>query len=574
MSSGPEMTERISNRVFHTLAILFTISWAGILLAWALLTPAFRSPDGPAHFNSVLRVAHGGGWPEPGTVEIDDSLLLAGQEAGLIPENRDSLGMLGITVLNGGTIQGTGPGFWQVEPTEHYSVLDYGQVEVPGFDDQDQMTQHPGLYYYLAAGVLHLVGAMDWTWNGQYLLIVLFSSTLMVPVVPLTLLTARLTGLSRLASLATALPIFALPQLAHIGASVSNDSLTILASSATMAGSAYLMRRGFTWKATLATGIPFGVATLTKGTALPLVFTIILAGILVAKYSDQKGNAGTLISFFAGMVPIGLVTISMGGWWWIANLVNHGVIQPIGFKSQLYEWRDVTPTLGEWIDGASFRLLSSTWGGFGWLEVHYSTVVWWGATIVAIILICSGIGGAVRMHPVSRVPAWLMLSALLTSVFFALAINLRLSWDSYVEFGTIAGIQGRYLFIAVVPLAVIFGWACEWVIQRTKRWVRTTLIAVSILSAGTMACSGWRMFAIAVYPNFAGPIPIDFTRWMLWSLLPGRVVVGSTMIAAVFAVGSAVAYLVTVARSSSVSVAEGAIEPDGEIEQVTNPSVP
>lgn len=43
-----------------------TVAWLGLLLSFALLTPAFGAPDEPAHVDAAFRLALGLGWPHGG----------------------------------------------------------------------------------------------------------------------------------------------------------------------------------------------------------------------------------------------------------------------------------------------------------------------------------------------------------------------------------------------------------------------------------------------------------------------------------------------------------------------------
>jgi hypothetical protein len=49
--------------------LLFLVS-----LAWAVVTPALRGADEGAHLNSVVRLAEGGGWPQPGDARYEDEI--------------------------------------------------------------------------------------------------------------------------------------------------------------------------------------------------------------------------------------------------------------------------------------------------------------------------------------------------------------------------------------------------------------------------------------------------------------------------------------------------------------------
>lgn len=73
-----------ARRRFIGAGCALTVAFLLWQVVWAVLTPAFRAPDEPLHFNSVLRVAQGQGWPAPGQARLDSQVLEAVRESGLI----------------------------------------------------------------------------------------------------------------------------------------------------------------------------------------------------------------------------------------------------------------------------------------------------------------------------------------------------------------------------------------------------------------------------------------------------------------------------------------------------------
>src|SRR5687768_4159334 len=63
--------------VFVASGLLFVVC-----LMWAVMTPGTRAPDELQHLNSIIRLADGGGWPEPGDARVTSGVLESRDEAG------------------------------------------------------------------------------------------------------------------------------------------------------------------------------------------------------------------------------------------------------------------------------------------------------------------------------------------------------------------------------------------------------------------------------------------------------------------------------------------------------------
>ncbi len=118
----PVVHHPVVRRTERVVVAIVTAAFAIVLFTWAAVVPMYQAADERAHFDAVVHVAIGDGWPDPG----DLHLLRAVDEADTAPPSA-TMGQL---------------------------LDETGRAET---DTVDQMTQHPPTYYAVAAGVLHLV---------------------------------------------------------------------------------------------------------------------------------------------------------------------------------------------------------------------------------------------------------------------------------------------------------------------------------------------------------------------------------------------------------------------------------
>lgn len=547
-------------RRFATAVAFITLCFAVWQCLWAIVTPAFRGPDEVEHFNSVLRVAavnsqgaSGSGsdsgalgtetpgspslsglsysWPAPGTAMVDAQVLRAVHESGFMAGDDDYYALASKTPLLGGLGEGEGfaPPYASVElvaPDERL-VVSWGDDGASAY--VDQMTQHPPLFYFAAAKVVELSGALDWSWDGQLLLLRLFSIMLTLPLVPSLAYTARCVGLSRGGSLIAAGLLFAVPQLAFTSGTLSNDSLAIGVGALTMAVCAYVMFVRASWRGVILSGVLLGLGLWSKGTFIPMGLVVFLSFVL-------GREAGSTRQRLLKGVSAGGVGVLVGGGWWIRNLVVFHSLQPAGKE------RDALGQGTNFVEYAqrSFSLfVDSSWGNLGWLEwtLHpYVIGTLAGATALALVI------------SVARGPDRLRRLNLLTFHLGVGALLLVQAWNAYSEAGYVSGVQGRYLFPGIVGLLAVAGAA--WIpgferLAHADGWGSLRFLpAVGIFVVAVYGILAW---AHACYPG-AGIFGLDWSRWAVANAV-GETSLGIVVAAGVLALFGAVVVSVRAVRA-------------------------
>jgi len=425
---------RVSRREVGTVATI-TAAFFAVLFMWAVLTPPFGAPDEPAHLNSALRLTDGFSWPAPGEARISNAVIAARDEAGLPAAERSTLAEL---------------------ETAH-----------PGTGGVDQMTQHPPLYYLFVAGVLNLVGASDMRADLGLLVMRVCGILLSLPLPALLWASVRRVTRSPRTAVVGAAAVLAVPQLAQISASASNDPAAILACSVTTLLLIRIMTGDGRRRTAVAAGVALGVALLTKGTALPFIpfLAVILAG-----WPRTMPRRTRLLRALGSL----LVAFVVGGWWWARNLIVFRDLQPSGLapSRETKPWAPGTgPDIVSYLDLMWKRLSNNFWGDFGALDYPLPEIVTDTLSVVCIAVVLFAIfsrrADRLQMHVLAALPTLLLLM---------LVVN---TWRHFVRTQAPAGMQGRYFYVTIVVLVVLSALAWRAIVAAERRVsVATTLLGV------------------------------------------------------------------------------------------------
>jgi 4-amino-4-deoxy-L-arabinose transferase-like glycosyltransferase len=390
-----------------------TAAFAVVLVLWAALVPAFQAPDERAHFDASVHVAIGDGWADPGKLRVLEAVERAAAE----------------------TDRQAGPSMGELlERT--------GAAET---DTVDQMTQHPPTYYVLAAGVLHAVHFESLRPDVAVFAVRLLGALFVLPLPVLAWATVRRVTRSPRAAVVGAFAVLAVPELASIGASVSNDPPVILFAATTVWLAVRVLTGDSRTRTAVALALSLGVAILWKGTALPLIPFVGLALLLGA---TRRPGMGPRLVRALWVLAVAAV---LGAGWWLRNLLVFHTLQPNGFESL----RPPKPfPAGTGPDPVAFADVSwstiarTFWGSFGgkaqWI---ISPVVFETATVLAL--------GAVLVWGFRRRPGLrtaLVLAALPLTVFLLQTAN---AWGSYRSTTFIGATQGRYYFPAMLAFIAL-----------------------------------------------------------------------------------------------------------------------
>ena len=291
----------------------------------------------------------------------------------------------------------------------------------------------PPLFYLLAAPVFRLDPTHD-----QLLHLRLFNVFLGGLALLLAFHVARpLLG----DALAAAVPLTmaGIPMFTAVSAALSADPLANLLAAAILLLLVHGVRAGVSSKRAATTGLLLGLGMLTK---LALAIFVPIALLVVLFRSCRPRREAAIVLGVAGLLLLP---------WLVHQVTTYGWTDPLATArhAQVVSDQPRFPGFSPAYIGLALTItFHSFWAQFGWMAIPAPDRLYWiwgGLCVLASL----GLGLRSRRGPVT--PSWiLMLGTLLAAASGYVVYNL-----------TFEQLQGRYLFTALVPIAVLLvaGWA-------------------------------------------------------------------------------------------------------------------
>jgi 4-amino-4-deoxy-L-arabinose transferase-like glycosyltransferase len=423
---------------------------AGYVLLVALysgLIPPFEGPDGPQHWAYVAWLAEGKGLPPQGEAALETPVQ---QEASQPPLYYwlASLPARAVGVSHPPALFRPNPYFPSAAPG---TVADNKNVAIHYPADLRPL-KGGWLALYLARGLSLAFGVV---------------------------LLASVYGLSRevapnrpqIATLAT-LVVALNPQVLFLSGIVSNDVAAAATGGLTLWCMARLMRRnrpatGPAW----ATGIAFGLAALSKTSALALALPLAAGWIWMwfARPDHRRDliRAGLAIGLSAGVVA---------GWWYARSWVLYGT--PLGLNAHFQmPWAlpagapQPAPT-ATWLE-----VFYSLWAAFGWGNIKFPG---WAYLPAFAMVAATGVGLVLLSVRHRRAAREVHASAAITVVLALTVLGVAAALAGWMQ--RVRAPHGRLLFpaLAALSLLLVIGWRA---LPRGVGWTGIGYLAVLALAS-------------------------------------------------------------------------------------------
>ncbi len=471
-----------------------TVAWLGLLLGFALLTPAFGAPDEPAHVDAAFRLALGLGWPHGGEMHY----LAAIRQIVEHPV-----------------------------PAVDRPTVDALLAAVPGDSPAiDPMSQNPPTYWLVAAGIMRLIrfGAHDWA--TSVLVLRLFDVVLVTALPVLVWATVRRVTRSPRTALVAPLLLFAVPQLAQVAAGVTSWAPMILLGAVLVWLSVRVLTGDRSWWTTAGLAVAVtGLAAISALGLLAVPFVVLVFALARGErgergerdhdYDQRTARPWRRSALHAGVVVVAAAAVS--GWWWVRTLLVSGTLLPDALRGvttvQPYPSGGANPGAfaGRQWDG----LTASFFGDFGANQWPLPPMVVDALAIVGLV----ALGWSYARRGAGR---RVMTIALVWPVLVVVA-TLAYNWRNYLGTHQGNGLQGRFLFVAVV--ALVLSQAVAWralvvrpeLRRRLARIAAVGSFAIALYGIGIAYRGAWENVQFRVTPgglsamaggSLAGPLPI------------------------------------------------------------------
>ncbi len=430
--------------------IFFLSAYLVTAFFYATTTPAWQSPDEPAHYNYIAHIAEYGSLPVLHQGDYDQSLLemlLATRFAPKIPT----------------------------------SGLRYESYQPP-------------LYYLMATPVF-------WATNGSLLALRLYN-VLLGAISLILLYQCVILVFPHKTLLATGAVAFAatLPMHVAMTAALNNDGLAALLILGSMLVLLQWMRDQFYGKAKLSDerqirhlmvlGLLLGLGLLTKIYAYMLLPISLMAVVLVGWLQPRVGQSLHLQSWhdFRRSIRFSLWTLVpallLGLPLWLRNIWLYGRWDFLGLN-----WHDSVvlgqPRTSDWIANfgwvefgeRAFRFtFQSFWGVFGWMGVFMDTRIYLALLVFTGVIFAGLLWAVVRL--ISGPPDTDM-DLFQVAVLVLLGIILLAVVTSYVGYNfKFVQHQGRYLFWGLLPISTVVALGWREVLHPLQGWITGLLAAV------------------------------------------------------------------------------------------------
>jgi 4-amino-4-deoxy-L-arabinose transferase-like glycosyltransferase len=453
---------------------------------YAIRTPAWQSPDEPAHYNYIAQVAANGCCPIIADGDWDQAYLDALRAERFAPALLERL---------------------------------------PAVQYEDHQ---PPLYYLLMSPFYALTG-------GSLLALRLVTALFGLMVVINTYIVGvQLAPQRPLVAAGAALLVALLPQFVSISASVNNDAMSwALVGLGLVSGLAYLREESRDPLAEIGMGIIAGLGLLTKVNTLMLL--PLLSAVILLRWWQPPANRAPsearrhLPALLQRLALFALPALLLGGLWWARNLATYGVPDLFGLAAhdrvvvgQLRTAELIAQLgTGAYWQSALQTTFQSFFAQLGWMALPLPS--WIYASIGAgLLLALAGWGvllwgrrgqGSSSGRAIARSSG----RAIARPYVMVLALAALLAVAQYVYYNTeFVQFQGRYLFTGIIPFALFVAGGLD-----VLAGVATQFIApASEVSADGNDGQNARATA-RPYGLFLIALLLPLNGWLLWQVLPG-----------------------------------------------------
>lgn len=474
-----------------------------LALALSLLIPFFRGPDEVLHFSMLRWYADNPGYSNPVQFTPVDTGLLATEVPQAGSQVRPPLQVADAT------------------PRPERRTLAELDAEgiAPGVPS-NQLSQHPPLFYVATnavTGVVAMVLPSDmWSWD-RLALAYRWQSVLAGALLPLVASSAALwAGLRREVAAVAAASTLLVVQHTAIAAVLNSDTVVALLAGVAVAATLRWIARPDQRTWAIVGVIAAGLATSMKGTGFAVLAWVVLMVGMPAAWAwrhrlGDRVRARARLTTWLWVVVLAL----LGAWWQISQVVRFANPQPSNYRQKPVP--DIDPTIGEFVNEWVTRVGSSFWGS----PAPRTGVSLPSVLVIVLSVVTCALVALALIGPWRRRLGRLIPTALLGLVLVQVALMVLNNWQYFFRTETTDTFQGRYLFVLLVPLAVLIALGVGEVVRLSSGRARAIWFAVGFAAVGVAMHA---LIAVQMLERFWGPPGGTWSEHLeavlAWSPLP------------------------------------------------------
>lgn len=437
----------LASCLLHRASGILLVVFIALGLSYSFVTPLFEGPDETGHYAYVAHVVREKSLPVQSTSPAQQSTYEAHQ-----PPLYYTVGALltfWIDLSNESTVLRLNPKFvWGGQGAEPNAALHTAAEQFP---------------FRGAALLIHIVRALS----------VLLGAVTVWAVYQVGKLLTR----HEIVAFGAASLVAFNPQFLFISSVINNDNALIAFSTLALLTSVRLLMVGRTRSRLVWLGVWIGLAILSKPNGLALLGLLVFTLAILA-WQERSLRAGIRYGLWAA-IPV----IMISGWWFVRNQWLYG--DPLGYQMFIAINGSGQPVdFGRFDSWRNFAEATqrSFWGQFGWMTIPLKRPVYDGlALLYPAAVLGAFVGWAWRREclPDSQLRAprqarW-ALGALLVTLAGWLA-----SAMGYAAVQGGVGFQGRFIYPAIAPIALLMVDGLSAIVPDRWRWLPIGLVTVPL----------------------------------------------------------------------------------------------
>ncbi|MGF7239487.1 MAG: hypothetical protein ACQSGP_31700, partial [Frankia sp.] len=320
-----------------------------------------------------------------------------------------------------------------------------------------------------------------WSYDVSVWVLRLLNIAIVAPLTVLCWAAARRFGLKPPLCIAASMVPLAVPGLTRVGATWNNDGILMLSTGALTVVLAGVARGDRRKRTAVWAGLWLAVALWSKAFALLLPLMIISAYLIGA----NAGRVRDGVRPWLRRLPWGPAIIALaigsgaGLGFWVRNVVRYGAVEPNGWGTDppRREALLLPKSFFTWFWYFFRTMIARFWGGLGLFEPP-TLSPWAVVPATAVIVVAAVAVLARRRQPLGeRCAPWM----LVLPIAFAYLMTGERSYAQYRLYTRGIAVQGRYLYLGVVGLAVVVMLGLGRLARGRERFVPIAVLASALL---------------------------------------------------------------------------------------------